>query len=71
MMQLGADGVFVGSGIFKSENPTLVANAIVEATHNYKNPEIIAEVSRDLGNAMPGLEISEIPENERLQERGW
>lgn len=55
MMQLGADGVFVGSGIFKSENPTLVANAIVEATHNYKNPEIIAEVSRDLGNAMPGL----------------
>jgi pyridoxal 5'-phosphate synthase pdxS subunit len=71
MMQLGADGVFVGSGIFKSENPTLVANAIVEATHNYKNPEIIAEVSRDLGNAMPGLEINEIPENERLQERGW
>lgn len=71
MMQLGADGVFVGSGIFKSENPTLVANAIVEATHNYKNPEIIAEVSRDLGNAMPGLEISEIPENELLQERGW
>jgi len=71
MMQLGADGVFVGSGIFKSENPTLVANAIVEATHNYNNPEIIAEVSRDLGNAMPGLEISEIPENERLQDRGW
>ncbi len=55
MMQLGADGVFVGSGIFKSENPTLVANAIVEATHNYKNQEIIAEVSRDMGNAMPGL----------------
>ena len=71
MMQLGADGVFVGSGIFKSENPALVANAIVESTHNYTNAEVIAEVSRDLGKAMPGLEISEIPENERLQERGW
>lgn len=71
MMQLGADGVFVGSGIFKSENPALVANAIVESTHNYNNAEVIAEVSRDLGKAMPGLEISEIPENERLQERGW
>jgi pyridoxal 5'-phosphate synthase pdxS subunit len=71
MMQLGADGVFVGSGIFKSEKPELVANAIVEATHNYKNAEVIAKVSRDLGSAMPGLEISEIPENERLQERGW
>lgn len=71
MMQLGSDGVFVGSGIFKSENPELVANAIVEATHNYKNAEVIAQVSRDLGSAMPGLEISEIPENERLQERGW
>jgi pyridoxal 5'-phosphate synthase pdxS subunit len=71
MMQLGADGVFVGSGIFKSEKPELVANAIVEATHNYKNAEVIAQVSRDLGSAMPGLEISEIPENERLQERGW
>jgi pyridoxal 5'-phosphate synthase pdxS subunit len=71
MMQLGADGVFVGSGIFKSEKPELVANAIVEATHNYKNAEVIAQVSRDLGSAMPGLEISEIPENERLHERGW
>jgi len=71
MMQLGSDGVFVGSGIFKSEKPELVANAIVEATHNFKNAEVIAEVSRDLGSAMPGLEISEIPENERLQERGW
>lgn len=71
MMQLGADGVFVGSGIFKSENPELVAKAIVEATHHYTDAEIIAEVSRDLGNAMPGLEISEIPENEKLQTRGW
>jgi pyridoxal 5'-phosphate synthase pdxS subunit len=71
MMQLKADGVFVGSGIFKSENPILVAKAIVEATHHFNEPEIIAEVSRDLGKAMPGLEISNIPENERLQERGW
>ena len=71
MMQLKADGVFVGSGIFKSENPILVAKAIVEATHHFNEPEIIAEVSRDLGKAMPGLEISDIPENERLQERGW
>lgn len=71
MMQLGADGVFVGSGIFKSEYPELVAKAIVEATHHYNDAEIIAEVSRDLGKAMPGLEISEIPENEKLQTRGW
>ena len=71
MMQLGADGVFVGSGIFKSEYPELVAKAIVEATHHYNDADIIAEVSRDLGKAMPGLEISEIPENEKLQTRGW
>ena len=71
MMQLGADGVFVGSGIFKSEKPEVVAKAIAEATAHYNKPEIIAEVSRDLGEAMPGLEISDIPENERLQERGW
>ena len=69
MMQLGADGVFVGSGIFKSEYPELVAKAIVEATHHYNDAEIIAEVSRDLGKAMPGLEMSEIPENEKLQTR--
>ena len=66
-MQLDSDGVFVGSGIFKSEQPTLVAKAIVEATTHHMD----AEVSTDLGNAMPGLEISEIPENERLQTRGW
>lgn len=71
MMQLGADGVFVGSGIFKSENPEIVAKAIAEATANYEDAEIIAEVSRDLGKAMPGLEISQIPESERLQDRGW
>jgi pyridoxal 5'-phosphate synthase pdxS subunit len=71
MMQLGSDGVFVGSGIFKSEQPALVAKAIVEATTHYQDADIIAEVSTDLGKAMPGLEISDIPENERLQRRGW
>ncbi len=71
MMQLGADGVFVGSGIFKSENPTLVAKAIVEATTHYQDAEVIANVSTELGKAMPGLEISQIPENEILQKRGW
>ncbi|WP_424355127.1 pyridoxal 5'-phosphate synthase lyase subunit PdxS [Methanobacterium sp. MBAC-LM] len=71
MMQLGADGVFVGSGIFKSENPELVAKAVTEATANYEDAEVIAKVSRGLGKAMPGLEISQIPEEERLQSRGW
>lgn len=71
MMQLGADGVFVGSGIFKSEKPEVVAKAITAATANYENAEILAKVSRDLGKAMPGLEISQIPEEERLQTRGW
>jgi pyridoxal 5'-phosphate synthase pdxS subunit len=71
MMQLGSDGVFVGSGIFKSEQPTLVAKAIVEATTHYNDAQLIAEVSTDLGKAMPGLEINDIPENERLQNRGW
>ncbi len=71
MMQLGSDGVFVGSGIFKSEQPILVAKAIVEATTHYKDANIIAKVSTDLGKAMPGLEISDIPENMKLQTRGW
>jgi len=71
MMQLGADGVFVGSGIFKSEKPEVVAKAITEATANYEDAEILANVSRNLGKAMPGLEISQIPEEERLQSRGW
>jgi pyridoxal 5'-phosphate synthase pdxS subunit len=71
MMQLGADGVFVGSGIFKSENPELVAKAIVQATTHYKDADLIAKVSTNLGEAMPGIDIGEIPENERLQERGW
>jgi len=71
MMQLGSDGVFVGSGIFKSEQPSLVAKAIVEATTHFEDAELIAEVSTDLGKAMPGLEIGNIPENELLQKRGW
>jgi pyridoxal 5'-phosphate synthase pdxS subunit len=71
MMQLGAEGVFVGSGIFKSSNPSVRAKAIVEATTHYEDPEIIARVSKDLGEAMPGLEIKQIPEDELLASRGW
>jgi len=71
MMQLGAEGVFVGSGIFKSTNPEVMAKAIVEATTHYEDPEIIAKVSKDLGEAMPGLEIKQIPEDELLASRGW
>jgi pyridoxal 5'-phosphate synthase pdxS subunit len=71
MMQLGVDGVFVGSGIFKSSDPAPRARAIVEAVTHFDDPAVIADVSRGLGDAMPGLEISDIPANERLQERGW
>jgi len=71
MMQLGAEAVFVGSGIFKSSDPAARANAIVMAAKNYNNPEKLLEASRDLGAAMPGLEISKIPEGELLQTRGW
>ncbi len=71
MMQLGCDGVFVGSGIFKSGDPSKRAKAIVEATTHYEDPEIIARVSRDLGEAMVGINIADIPEHERMQERGW
>lgn len=71
MMQLGAESVFVGSGIFKSEDPAARARAIVLATTYYNNPEKIAEVSAGLGEAMPGLDLAEIPENERLAKRGW
>jgi len=71
MMQLGSDGVFVGSGIFKSDNPKKRAKAIVEAVANYDKPEIIVEVSKNLGEAMPGLEIDSIPKEQLLQERGW
>jgi pyridoxal 5'-phosphate synthase pdxS subunit len=71
MMQLGAEGVFVGSGIFKSSDPGKRARAIVKATTHFKDPEIIAEVSKDLGDAMPGLDIKQIPEQELLAPRGW
>jgi len=71
MMQLGVDGVFVGSGIFKSSDPARRARAIVQATTHFNDPAIIAEVSKGLGEAMPGLEIALIPEAERLAPRGW
>jgi pyridoxal 5'-phosphate synthase pdxS subunit len=71
MMQLGADGVFVGSGIFKAEDPAPRAHAIVQAVTHYNDPQILADVSRGLGEAMPGLEIGEIPPQELLAGRGW
>ena len=71
MMQLGAEGVFVGSGIFKSSNPSVRAKAIVKATTHYQDARIIAEVSRGLGDAMPGLEIKAIAKEDLLATRGW
>jgi pyridoxal 5'-phosphate synthase pdxS subunit len=71
MMQLGCDGVFVGSGIFKSGDPSKRAKAIVEATTHFEDAQIIARVSRNLGEAMVGINISDIPAGERMQERGW
>jgi len=71
MMQLGVDGVFVGSGIFKSGDPPRRAAAIVEATTHYNDPEILAKISRGLGEPMVGIGISELPEAEHLAERGW
>ena len=71
MMQLGVDGVFVGSGIFKSGDPARRASAIVQAVTHYNDPQIVAEVSKGLGEPMRGLEIGTIPEAERLAERGW
>jgi pyridoxal 5'-phosphate synthase pdxS subunit len=71
MMQLGADGIFVGSGIFKSTDPESRAKAIVKATTHYKDARIIAEVSKNLGEAMPGLDIKQIPSEELLAKRGW
>ncbi len=70
MMQLGSDGIFVGSGIFKSADPMKRARAIVAATAHFCEPEVLAEVSKDLGEAMPGLEIATINKEERMQERG-
>jgi pyridoxal 5'-phosphate synthase pdxS subunit len=71
MMQLGADGVFVGSGIFKSSNPAARAQAIVKATTHYQDPAIIAEVSRGLGAAMTGLDVRSLSQQELLSLRGW
>jgi pyridoxal 5'-phosphate synthase pdxS subunit len=71
MMQLGADGVFVGSGIFKSGNPAARAAAIVKATTFYDDPKVIAEVSRSLGEAMVGINVNDLPAPHRLSERGW
>jgi pyridoxal 5'-phosphate synthase pdxS subunit len=71
MMQLGAEAVFVGSGIFKSEDPARRAKAIVQATTHYKDPDVLARVSEDLGDAMPGLEVSKMAEQDRMATRGW
>ena len=71
MMELGAEGVFVGSGIFKSGNPAQRAAAIVKATQNYQDPSVVADVSRGLGEAMVGINVEELPQPHRLAERGW
>lgn len=71
MMHLGCDGIFVGSGIFKSADPARRAKAIVAATTHFRDFSVLAEISRDLGEAMPGLEIAHIAPEERMQERGW
>ena len=71
MMQLGADAVFVGSGIFKSDDPSKRAKAVVDATTFFNDPDKLLEISTDLKNAMKGLDISEIPEEQMLQKRGW
>ena len=71
MMQLGAEGVFVGSGIFKSGNPAQRAEAIVKATTFYDDPDVVAKVSRGLGEAMVGINVEDVPAPHRLAERGW
>jgi pyridoxal 5'-phosphate synthase pdxS subunit len=71
MMELGADGVFVGSGIFKSENPEKFARAIVKATENFKDYKLIGELSKDIGEPMKGLEIGTLQEEELMSVRGW
>ena len=71
MMQIGVEGVFVGSGIFKSENPQIMAQAIVKATTHFNDPDILADVSRGLGASMPGLDVRTIQEEEQLAQRGW
>jgi pyridoxal 5'-phosphate synthase pdxS subunit len=71
MMQLGAEAVFVGSGIFKSSDPAARARAIVQATTHYKDPNVLVKVSEELGDAMPGIEMSKLKESDLLQTRGW
>ena len=71
MMQLGAEGVFVGSGIFKSADPPARARAIVHATTHYEDPRAVAEASETLGEAMPGLDVKDLDEGSLLQHRGW
>ena len=71
MMQLGVDGIFVGSGVFKSQNPQRMAEAIVKATTHFRDASIVAEVSRGLGEAMAGLDVRTMPEEEQLATRGW
>jgi pyridoxal 5'-phosphate synthase pdxS subunit len=71
MMQLGAEAVFVGSGIFKSSDPSARARAIVQATTHYKDPDVLVRVSEELGEAMPGIETSKLKESDLLQTRGW
>lgn len=71
MMQLGAQGVFVGSGIFKSGDPAKRADAIVQATNHFDNPDVVAKVSRGLGEAMVGINVADIPVHHRLEDRGW
>src|SRR5690606_13868501 len=71
MMQLGCDGVFVGSGIFKSEEPAVLAKAIVEAVAHYQDPAVLAKVSRGLGQTMRGISVAGLASENRLAERGW
>ena len=71
MMYLGAEAVFVGSGVFKSDNPARRARAIVDAVSHYQDPGKLIEISRDIGEAMTGINVSTMPMQERLAERGW
>ena len=71
MMQIGVEGVFVGSGIFKSDNPSKMAKAIVKATTHYNVPEMLVEISKGLGASMPGLDVRTMPEDQKLAQRGW
>ena len=71
MMLLGSEGVFVGSGIFKSKDPARRARAIVQATTYYNDPEVVARVSEGLGEAMTGIELRDIPDSQKMADRGW